>query len=157
MAVTLLEESPLFRLGHVGSVYVTVWFKELTAPALEVVGRHHRALARQYGKITLISVIVNATKAPTPEIREAVHAQTKELGSQRHGNIVVVTARGLSAIIARSFITMMSLISSETMKVPSTVAAAAEEVRKLPGQDAATVGHAGLADDLIAFVALPPK
>lgn len=158
MPITILEECPDFRLGHVGSVYVTVWFNELNDRALDSLAKHHQALSGKYGKITLVSIIINATKAPGPELRERLRTQSVELAKHRLGNVIVVLTRGMSAIIARTFLAMLSLISSENMKVPPTLDAAADEVKKLVGQDAATVGNAALADELIAFASLPrPK
>ncbi len=158
MAITILEECPEFRFGHVGSVYVTVWFSELNDKALDSLATHHHALVAKYGNITLVSVIINATKTPGPELRERLRAQSVELAKHRHGNVIVVLARGMSAIIARTFLAVLSLISSEQMKVPASLDAAADEVRQIVGQDAATVANATLADDLVAFAALPrPK
>ena len=158
MAITVLEECPEFRLGHVGSVYVTVWFSELNERALDSLARHHQALTGKYGKITLVSVIINATRAPGPELRERLRAQSVELAKHRHGNVIVVLTRGLSAIIARTFLAMLSLMSSENMKIPASLEEAADEVRKIAGQDAATVANTKLAEDLTAFAALPrPK
>lgn len=155
MPVSLLEERPDFRFGHTGSVYVTVWFSELSSESLDALAKHHKMLSAKYGKITLVSVIVSATKAPDPQLREQLRTQSVELARSRHGNVIVVLARGLSAIIARSFLALLSLMSSETMKVPSTLEAAADEVRKLPGQDPATRDNTRLAADLVAFAALP--
>jgi hypothetical protein len=156
MAITVLEETPEFRLGHVGSVYVTVWFSELSIAALDALEKHQRALVEKYGKVTMVSVVMGATKAPGPEIRDRLQGQSDVLAPHRRGNIIVVNARGMSAIIARSFLAMLSLISKEHMKVPSTLEAAAEEVKKIPGQDAETMANATLADDLLAFANLPP-
>ncbi|HEY0883409.1 MAG TPA: hypothetical protein VGD87_17870, partial [Archangium sp.] len=97
-------------------------------------------------------------KAPGSEVRDRLKEQSNFLASDRLGNIIVVTARGMSAIIARSFLAMLTLISKENMKVPSSLAAAADEVKKLPGQDAATLANTTLAEELEAFANLPrPK
>ena len=158
MAITLLDERPEYRLGHVGSVYVTVWFSELNDAALDALEKHHRLLSAKYKKITMVSVIINATSAPGPELRERLRTQGAELSQQRLGNIIVVKARGMSAIIARTFLAMLSLMSNEHMKVPASFDEAADEVRKIAGQDAETAGNMTLADDLIEFAALPrPK
>lgn len=158
MSVTVLEETPNYRLGHVGSVFVTVWFAELDDGALDALDKHQKALVDKYGKVTMVSVVVNATKAPGPELRERLKKNTDLLAAHRLGNIIVVTAKGMSAIIARSFLAMLTLISKETMRVPATLAAAAEEVKKLPGQDAAIISNARLAEELEAFANLPrPK
>jgi hypothetical protein len=155
MAISVLEERPEYRLGHVGSVYVTVWFSELNDAALDALAKHQRDLVAKYGKITMVSVVVNATKGPGPELRERLRAQSAELAEHRLGNIIVVMARGMSAIIARTFLAMLSLISKEHMKVPASLEAAAEEVKKIPGQDAATLANLTLAEDLVAFANLP--
>ena len=155
MAITVLEESPEFRLGHAGSVYVTVWFNELSNAALDALAKHQQALAAKYGKVTMVSVVVNATQAPGPEIRERLKEQSHELSHARLGNIIVVQARGMAAIVARSFLAMLSLISKEHMKVFKTLEEAADEVRKLPGQHAETVANQSLTEDLVAFAALP--
>lgn len=158
MAITVLQEHPEFRLGHVGSVYVTVWFNELSHTALDALTKHQEDLAAKYGKITLVSVVVDATKTPGPEIRDRLKAQGQVLSQARLGNIIVVQARGMSAIIARSFLAMLSLISKEHMKVFKTVEEAADEVKKIPGQHAETLANQTLVQDLVAFVALPrPK
>jgi hypothetical protein len=115
MGVTVLQESAAFRLGHVGSVFVTVWYSELTNEALDALNRHQQALAAKYGKLTMVSVVVNATQAPGPELRERLRTEMNELSSSRLANIIVVLARGMSAIITRSFLAMLSLISEEHM------------------------------------------
>lgn len=155
MAVTILEERPEYRLGHAGSVYVTVWFSELSMMALDALAKHHHALAQKYGKITLVSIVVGATQAPGPELRDRLRTETAELAKSRRANIVVVLAKGLSAIITRSFLAVLSLLSTETMKVPATLEEAAEQARKLEGQDEETKNNATLGADLVAFAALP--
>lgn len=158
MPITVLEERPEYRLGHAGSVYVTVWFSELSMMALDALAKHHHALAKKYGKITLVSIVVGATQAPGPELRDRLRSETAELAKSRRANIVVVLAKGLSAIITRSFLAVLSLLSTETMKVPGTLEEAAEQARNLEGQDEETKNNATLGADLVAFAALPrPK
>jgi hypothetical protein len=155
MAITLLEECRDYRLGSKGSVLVTVWFSELTTAALDALEKHHEALANRLGKITLVSIIVSATEAPRAELRERLRAQSTQLAKRRLGNIIVVRAKGLSAIIARSFLAALSLVSTETIKVPATLEAAANEVRALAGQNADVVNDATLGGELEAFAELP--
>ena len=155
MAIALLEQLPECRVGHVGSVYVTVWFSELTVPAIDMLEKHHRALVAKHGTITLVSVVVNATAAPPAELRERMRAQSKDLAKGRRGNVVVVLARGLAAIITRTFLAALSLISVENMKVFKTLDEAATALRELPGQDAETKANLRFAEELADFVALP--
>ncbi len=154
MAITVLEECRDYRLGSVGSVLVSVWFSELTMAALDALERHHEALYARHGKITLVSIVISATAAPPAELRERMKAQSY-MAKKRLGNIIVVRARGLSAIIARSFLAAMSLVSDETIKVPATLEAAANEVRALAGQYPDVVNDATLGAELEAFADLP--
>lgn len=153
MAITVLEECRDFRLGSVGSVLVIAWYSELTTAALDAIQKHEEPLADRHGKITLVSIILGATAAPPTEVRERMRKESPELDERRLGNLIVVRTQGLSAIIARSFLAAMSLMSS--IKVPATLEAAATEVRALPGQDAETTNNDTLAADLFAFAELP--
>lgn len=155
MAVTILEERPEARVGHVGSVFVTSWYSELTVEALDMLERHQTALAQKYGQVTLVSVVMGASKNPPPEIRERLKRTSDFLSGQRIGNFVVVQTRGLGAIIARTFLAALSLLNPENMRVIRTLEEAADEVRKLPKQHPEVVANVTLAADLVAFAALP--
>lgn len=155
MSIRVLEENRDYRLGSVGAVLVTVWYSELTNSALDALQKHHEALTNQHGKITLVSIIMGATAAPSSQLRDRMRSQSTELAKRRLGNIIVVRTRGLSAIIARSFLAALSLVSTETIKVPATLEAAANEVRALAGQNEATKGDTSLGAELDAFAELP--
>ncbi|MFZ5444240.1 MAG: hypothetical protein ACOZQL_29860 [Myxococcota bacterium] len=158
MAITTLEEMPECRLGHAGSVLVSVWYSELTNRALDALEKHHLGLAERYGKITMVSVVAGANSNPSPEIRERLKVQSVDMQKKRHANLVVVATRGLSAIIARTFLAALSLLSSENMKVCSDFEDCAEAVRAVPGQDTEARANTTFGPDLAAFVALPrPK
>jgi hypothetical protein len=154
MAIALLEETAEVRLGACGPVLVNVWFAEATLPAMERIFAEQQALAAQYGKVTFLSVAQNVPKTPGPEV--VAWLKEKQLGGgQSRGTIIALTARGLSAAIARSFIAAVSLFSRDTYVVVKTLEEAASAVRELPGQDAHVVSMASLASDLRAFVELP--
>jgi len=153
MAIAVLEECRDYRLGSVGSVLAIAWYSELTIAALDAIQKHEDALADRHGKITLVSIILGATAAPLPEIRERMRKESSELEKRRLGNFIVVRTRGLSAIIARSFLAAMSLMS--TIEVPATLEAAATAVRALAGQNAAIANDATLGAELEAFAELP--
>jgi hypothetical protein len=158
VAITLLAEKPEYRLGHFGSVFISVWFSRLNIPALETLERYHRELAAKYGKVTFLSVVVGAAENPPAEVRARMQEGTKELLPLRRANLIVVQTRGLSAIIARSFLAAMSLMSSEKMGVFKTVEEAVAEAQRLPDQDADVKAHTTLAHEIKAFVDLPaPK
>jgi len=153
MGVVVLNELPECRLGHIGSVLVAVWRSELTIQALNALTSHQKILAKKFGKITLISVVTNASKAPPPEVRDHMAQQATEVEGLRHGNIVVVQTRGLSAIIARTYLAAQSLVSPEHMRVFKTVEEAGAEAQRLPGQDAETRANTQLPQLLADFAA----
>lgn len=156
MPVTLLQELPQCRLGHVGSVYVSVWFNELTLEALDALDKHHRAIAAANGgQVTFISVAASANKVPDKDVRERLAREAPALAKLRRANIVVVTARGLGAIITRTFLAGLNLVSSEKMVIVKTFEEAAAEARALPDQDNFTKTNTRLAADLEAFANLP--
>ena len=156
MPITTLEERPECRLGHAGPVFVTAWYSELTEAALDMLERHQTALAQRYGKVTLISIVMGATKNPPPDVRERLKRTANFLEDQRIGNFVVVQTRGLSAIIARTFLAALSLMNSENMKVFKSLEDAADEARRIPGQNQEVLANVNLSADLVAFAQLPP-
>jgi hypothetical protein len=153
MSVVVLNELPECRLGHTGSVLVAVWSSELTVQALNALTEHQKILAKKHGKITLVSVVLGASKQPPPEVREHMSQQAAEVDGLRHGNIVVVQAKGLAAIITRTYLAALSLVSPEHMRVFKTLDEAAAEALSLPGQDAQTKANTQLAADLADFAA----
>lgn len=156
MPITTLEELPECRVGHSGSVFVTAWYSELTGPSLDMMEKHQTALAKKYGRVTLISIVMGATKNPPPDVRERLKKTSDFLSGQRIGNFVVVLTRGLAAIIARTFLAALSLMNSENMRVVRTLEDAADEARKLPAQHDDVLNNTQLGADLVAFAALPP-
>lgn len=155
MSVTLLEEFPEVRIGHVGSMLVSVWYAQATLKGLEALGKYQLELVRLHGKITNLSVAVKIPRAPGPEAQEWLRKIDKELRGTSHGTIIVVLERGLGAILARSFIAAASLISANAMHVVKTLAEAAEKARTLPSQARDIADDSKLVTSLEVFVALP--
>lgn len=155
MPFTTLEERPECRIGHIGSVFVTAWYSELTEGALDMLERQQTALFQKYGKVTLISIVMGATQNPPPDVRARLKRTADFLQSQRIGNFVVVQTRGLSAIIARTFLAALSLMNTENMKVFKSLDDAADEARRIPGQNQEVLANMTLAADLVAFSQLP--
>jgi hypothetical protein len=155
VTLSTLEERAEYRLGHLGSVLAVVWHEAPTVDCLEVLERHHLTLAQRFGKVTLLSVIVTATRSPSPDVRAKIDEQASRLQAVRHGSVVVVLAKGLAAIFIRTYLAALSLVTKEPLRVVKTLADAATEIGKLPGQDEATRQRGDLEEHLMAFVALP--
>lgn len=155
MSVTLLDEFPEVRIGHVGSVLISVWFSHATLRGLEAMSRHQLALFARYGKITNLSVAVKTPKAPGPEAQEWIKRNDKNLEGTSVGTVIVVLERGLGAILARSFIAAASLVSANTIHVVKTLDEAVTKTRALPQQLQEVVDDATFTAKLEVFVAAP--
>ncbi|MBL8911498.1 MAG: hypothetical protein JNM17_12460 [Archangium sp.] len=107
--------------------------------------------------MTFLSVVVGAAENPPADVRERMKHGSEALLPLRRANLIVVQAKGLSAIIARSFLAAMSLMSPEKMGVFKTVEEAVAEAQRLPDQDEAVKAHPTLAAEIRAFVDLPQK
>lgn len=154
MAITQLQEFPEARFGHSGPVLISVWYSELTLRSLDALDQHQTALAAKYGKVTLVSVVSSATKAPPAELRDEIKRRAPRQEALRLGNIVVVNARGVAAIIARTFLAALSLIQNG-LSVAKDIEDAAARTRALPGQHPDIVSNARLGAELKAFALQP--
>jgi hypothetical protein len=154
MPIVLLKESDDIRIGACGPLLVNVWFAQATVPALDLLLAEQHGLMAQYGKVTFLSVASNIPRAPGPEV-SAWLKERQLTGDQSRGTIIALTARGLSAVIARSFIAAVSLFSRDSYVVVKSLEEAATAARQLPGQDPYVANMHSLANDLQAFVELP--
>ena len=155
MSIELLETRHEYRLGHAGSVLVVIWLTEPTVAAIRALTAHHLALASVHGKVTLLSVIQKAAGNPAPEVREAIREQSAAVREVRLGSVVVVQMKGIGAVFVRSYLALMSIVSTEPLRSAKTLDDAANEIRGLQGQDAATRANATLAEALSDFVNRP--
>lgn len=153
MAITLLQEFPEARFGHVGPVLVSVWYSELSMRVVDALDEHQAALVKKYGKVTLISIVQSASKTPPPEIREELKRRQPLQEATRLGNIVVVNTRGLSAIIARTFLAALSLTNSG-LQVAKDLEDAATRAKNLPGQFPEVSANTSLGADMKTFASL---
>jgi hypothetical protein len=155
--IILFEERPEVRLGHAGPLAVSVWYNVLTHEAADALDRLHAELLKTYPKVTVLTVIAGAAKAPSSELRERANEQAHKLEPNRLGNYVVVLTSGLPGVITRTFLAGFTMVSKTQMTVLKSLEDAAEQVRKLPGQHPSLAQNAALAVDLKQFLALPRK
>ena len=153
MAIDVLAELDEARIGHVGPVLVVVFRSKIVARTLDVLEQHQASLAARYGKVTLISVVDGANQQPDPEVSARIKSQAPTLAKLRRGNIVVIAKPGLGAVMARTFIAMLSLVTPEPLIAVKSLQLAAEKARALPGQPPEVVQNAALGAELEAFAA----
>jgi hypothetical protein len=153
MPIIELQSLPEVRIGHTGPVLVSVWRSQATLKGMQAMAGEQRKLIAEYGTICTVAFAVKIPQAPGPEVSEWLKTSEKEFKGTSRGTVVVVLERGLAAIIARSFIAVASLISSNAMLVVKTVDEAADKVRTMPGQSPEISGDAELAAKFEAFIA----
>ncbi|MFT3839386.1 MAG: hypothetical protein QM723_20555 [Myxococcaceae bacterium] len=155
--IHLFEERPEVRLGHSGPLAVSVWYNVMTDEASNALDRLHAQILKSHPKITILSVVQGAAKAPSHEQRERANEQARLLEPHRLGNFVVVLTSGLPGVITRTFLAGFTMLSKTPMTVLKSVDEAAEQIRKLPGQDPALSQNAALPLELKQFLELPRK
>jgi len=130
------------------------------ATQAQAMARRHRELSGRYGpKVTMVSIVQRLGSPPSPELRERVGVELESLKKQSIGDFVVLRAKGLGAIIARSFLATVALLRGGglvPMRVLKTAFEAGEEARQLPGQLPEIANDLLLGEALEAFAALPP-
>lgn len=139
MAIVRSFESSDARLGAAGPLLVALYRGSTTVAVLDELDRTQEALLRKYPKISTFTVIGQATTLL--KVDEGVRARSVELGKKYEkdvvGSAIVVTTKGLGAVMVRTFLSGFFLLSrSETpMKTFSTVADGLAWLQSLPGQD----------------------
>lgn len=154
MSVIELVSLPEVRVGHIGSLLISVWHSHASLRGLQAMGDQQRKLVAQFGKVSTLAIAVKVPQAPGPEAAEWIKQTDKEFKETTRGSVVVVLERGLAAIIVRSFLAAASLISTHSMQVVKTIEDAADRVKALPGQEPEIVGDLELLAKLTEF-ALP--
>ncbi|MFT3707649.1 MAG: hypothetical protein QM817_08270 [Archangium sp.] len=152
MVITLMKESSGVRIGKCGPVLICVWFEQATVAGMKLVMDCQRQLVEEFGSTTMLAVAMNLPTRPAPEVsqwlRETNHANDLTINA----TVVAILARGLGAVIARSFIAALSLFSRQRYTVVKTIEEAVGAVRQLPNQDPSIAAFDGFAQALSDFV-----
>jgi hypothetical protein len=155
MALTVLAELAGVRFGRLDSLLVTTWYGAATLAPLDVYERLEEQLIAEHGMLTLLTVIVNSPAAPEKGVAQRAAAISARFEKQLRASLVVVLARGLGAVLVRSFLTGFSLASKVPMHTFRDLSGAATCIAGLPGQTPRLEQDDGAAA-LEAFVTLPP-
>ncbi|MFO0597834.1 MAG: hypothetical protein U0228_21210 [Myxococcaceae bacterium] len=169
MAIAELPAVKGVRIGHRGPVVVSVFDDWPNAARLEAVKAAQLRIAQQFGKVLALSIIppvdVAALKAdpaaaqqlnPDPKDREANLRESAKTGEDLEastlGAAMVIMPRGMMAVMIRSFMGAMSLItrSRTPLQTFKELAPAVAWLETLPG--ASTLP--GLVPDVEAWLGL---
>ncbi len=156
MLVTKSFESVEVRLGVASSLVVALYRSGASLTALEELDKLQTSLLQKHAKLSTLTLI--GQLGSVLKVDEAVRVKSVELGKkyekQVHGSAIVVTTKGLAAVMARTFLSGFFMVSrSETpMRTFATVSEGLAWLQSLPGQDMALKTELHL-NDIEDFVA----
>lgn len=139
MPITERFNSPTLRIGTVGSLIVNCYRTTPTLESLDEVDRIETELLKSFPKVATIAVA--GENSSMLRIDEKVRARSVEMTQKFKGRVrgaaIVIATRGLSAVMARSFMTAYLLVSKQSwpMQTFSDIAAAAKWLETLPEND----------------------
>jgi hypothetical protein len=149
--------SPLGYFGATGALVVSRYRGNADLPLLDALDALQTELIQRYPKISTLSVIT--TSEGLLDFDEAVRSRSAEFERKyaKHvlGSAVAVTAKGLSAVMVRSFLSAFFLVARNGMPLKTfrTVAESLAWLQSLEGQEA-TVREVAL-EDVERFLSLP--
>lgn len=129
MAIEVRSVLPEARFGVVGSVLVSHYRGRTTLAMLDELDRIQSELIAKHQRISTMSVVGQLDML---RVEDDVRKRSLELGKKFehsvYGNAIVITTRGLAAVMARTFLTGYFLISltEAPTRTCSTVAAGLE-------------------------------
>ncbi len=167
MAISpLASSSAQLRLGQRGAVLIAIFNDWPTGAALRALAEAQAQVARQFGKVALLSIIPNAqpqkggpapTLQPPPDVKEAAMRESaatgERIGASTIASALVILPKGVLAVMIRSFVSATTLLSrSKTpLQTFKDVASAAAWLETFPGMTLTP----GLANDVERWLAEP--
>lgn len=139
MEVVRLFDAPTARFGAAGSLMVAHYSGRTTTAVLEELDRQQEALAKRYPRLSTLTLIGQAgMERPEEQVRERSLALGKKYEEVVRGSAIVVTTRGIGAVMVRTFLSAFFLLnkSKMPMKVFASVGEALKWLHTLDGDDA---------------------
>lgn len=139
MDFTSTFESADARFGSAGPLLVALYRGSTSPGMLEELDRTQEALLKKFPRISTLTVIGQASSIL--KVDESVRTRSVELGKKYEkqviGSAIIVTTKGLGAVMVRTFLTGFFLLSKAEMPMRtfSTVAEGLSWLQGLPGQD----------------------
>ena len=139
MEFTKVFESGDARFGTAGPLLIVVYRGTANVAVLNELDKVQESMLQKHPRISTLTVISQASAAL--KVEEGVRARGVELGKKYEtkvvGSAIVVTAKGLGAVMVRTFLSGFFLLSrAETpMKTFASIEEGLIWLRSLPGQD----------------------
>lgn len=137
MEVAPFFEGPGARIGTAGSLLVAHYRARTTLEDLEQLDRAQEALLAKYPRISTLSVIApTGVQRPEEQVRERSLALNLKYEGRVVGSGIVVTTRGIGAVMVRTFLSAFLLLNKAKM-APRVFASISESMKWLHTLDAA--------------------
>lgn len=136
MEVATAFEGGGVRIGTAGSLLVACYRARTTVADLELLDRAQEGLLAKYPRIRTLSIIAPAgVERPDENVREQSLALNLKYEDKVVGSAIVVTTRGISAVMVRTFLTAFLLLNKAKM-TPRVFASISESMKWLHTLDA---------------------
>ncbi len=135
-AVEELLALPEVRVGWLDGVMIIVWRGRITVELLERVNTVEALLLERCDALCVMGVITELSHAmPEVDLRAAAVAAMERFQDRVRGTALVVSALGVKAVLARTFLAGLSLVMTfrSPLKAFRTTGEAIEWFRVLPG------------------------
>jgi hypothetical protein len=107
-----LAQEPEVCVAHAGSLLVFVWRGPITEASLDKTNRIEAELIERYGRVAVMGVITSMSSGiPTAELRQAASDAMRRFQPSVDGTAIVLGAEGTRAVIARTFLAGLSLVT----------------------------------------------
>jgi hypothetical protein len=155
MAVTLVGEKPGLRVGTLGALLLMHFDGQSTVEALDMLDdaeAKHAALFPRFSTLVVVSGL--KLQSPAPGVRERSAALDAKYDAHVVGSAIVVLAKGVAAVIARSFIATWALITKRQAPTRTfrAVSEAVTWLASLEGQPAGLPFDSQVTAAITAFV-----
>ncbi len=150
MLITKLYESERVRFGSAGPLILMQYKSTPTLDEVRLVERFEDELLKQYPKISVFNVVeqTGAILRVPDDVRDYSAKLSDKFASRIVGSAMVVTAKGLGAVMARTFLSGFFLLSRAELLIRSfsTVPEGLTWLRALPDQHVSLKTELTLAD-----------
>ena len=134
-------ESGDARFGTAGPLLIVVYRGTANVAVLNELDKVQESMLQKYPRISTLTLISQASAAL--KVEDGVRARSVELGKKYEtkviGSAIVVSARGLGAVMVRTFLSGFFLLSraESPMKTFASIQEGLSWLQALPGQDVA--------------------
>jgi hypothetical protein len=139
MEVARLFDAPTARFGTAGSLMLAHYTGRTTPAMLDELDRLQDALVKRYTRISTLTLIGQAgMERPEEQVRDRSLALSKKYEDVVRGSAIVVTTRGIGAVMVRTFLSAFFLLNKAKMQIRvfASVGEALKWLHTLDGDDA---------------------